>query len=557
MILHEQSTISRTSQHSLRNSTLSVAHFLIFCCVSGKDLIDKPFQATKKAFPNRGRTRYDSVHACLIRWEEDDLFVEPELRRLNNVFQDYGFSTNIWEIPSRNSHLDLMMKTGQFLQSFDSDKNLFIVYYGGHGRIDSERQAEWTCKRDPSYAKVRWSAIQAAFAEAMSDTLILLDTCAAASATTRSQHGSMEVIMASGFEAKAPPPGEHSFTNALVDVLESWVRRPSFSASCLHAEILTELKMKPRKKGREGTKLEWCVTPIHLNCTQTSTALGIELCRRNILPRGHVSAESEPSDNSNPSTDAMSLDFICSDNNSPSPLSALSPTGKYETPHVLISVAIEEDQPDLDVKKTAQWLESIPFLAKWTKVECAFPSYSTLLVLSLPVVIWNMLPDHPACSFIGYVTAPNLIATSPPSLEDEICDGKMRRGGVKSEPKLEDEGLPMRSEISQPISHQTCIDEIKDLDPTSENDSKDNVWLSTVSLTFSKVRKKQLHTAKDLCNRKTLFGRHLRTFGSSRSCMNATFIPQRIQLATCLLFSLSGSQMEYKFRLAERNNTSL
>jgi hypothetical protein len=66
----------------------------------------------------------------------------------------------------------------------------------------------------------RWPAIQKLFAEAMSDTLILLDTSAAASATTRPQSGSMEVIMASGFKAWVLQPGEHFFHQHLV-------RRPS------------------------------------------------------------------------------------------------------------------------------------------------------------------------------------------------------------------------------------------------------------------------------------------------------------------------------------------
>jgi hypothetical protein len=159
------------------------------------------------------------------------------------------------------------MKTGEFIRDADNDNNLFIVYYGGHGRINSERQAEWLCRRDPSSARVHWSAIQTLFAEARSDVLILLDACAAASATARSLRGSMEAIMACGFESKAPPPGEHSFTNTLISILEEWVDRRSFSASCLHAEILSQLKLKENKKGREGKKLEWCVTPIHINCT--------------------------------------------------------------------------------------------------------------------------------------------------------------------------------------------------------------------------------------------------------------------------------------------------
>jgi hypothetical protein len=323
--------------------------------------------------------------------------------------------TREWRIPSRNSHLDLMMKTGEFIRDTDNDKNLFIVYYGGHGRINNERQAEWLCRRDQNSAKVHWSAIQTLFAEAESDVLILLDACAAASATARSLHGSMEAIVACGFESRAPPPGEHSFTNTLIDVLHDWVDRRSFSASCLHAEILSQLKLKENKRGREGKKLEWCVTPIYINCTQDSKAPSVELCRRNVLT---LSPSSPREPRSTSFIDAMDLDLE-DPLSSPQSLFSLAPSGQFRVPHVLISVALEESQPDLDVKKTARWLESIPVLAKWAKVEAVFQSYSTLLVMSVPVPIWNMLPDHPACSFVGYVTSPNLVTQPPPSKEAE------------------------------------------------------------------------------------------------------------------------------------------
>ncbi|KAG4442442.1 hypothetical protein IFR05_002044 [Cadophora sp. M221] len=76
-------------------------------------------------------------------------------------------------------------------------------------------------------------------------------------------------------------------------------------------------------------------------------------------------------------------------------------------PHVLITLQLEEDQP-LDAKQCARWLDNFPLLAKWVKVEAIFPSYSTLMILSVPMPIWDMLPDNPACCFIGYVTAPKL-----------------------------------------------------------------------------------------------------------------------------------------------------
>ncbi|KAH8747708.1 hypothetical protein BGZ57DRAFT_168755 [Hyaloscypha finlandica] len=383
-------------------------------------------EAAKAAFPNKGRSRYATVSVSLMRWQHDELGVEPELHRLEQKFQDYGFKTDVWLIPSRDSHLELMSKSIDLLRSADNDRNLFILYYAGHGRISSARQAEWTCGQGPDHASVDWSAIQSLFAKARSDVLILLDTCAAASSTMRSQYGTMEAIVACGFESRAAPPGEYSFTNTLIEVLDDWINKQTFSASCLHAEILFQLKLKETKKGREGWKLEWCTTPIHINYTADSKLPGIELCRRNIVLRPEPPP---PSEIERPSTftDVMDIDFDGS-STALSPLSSLTDSGEFQTPHVLIKIGLEPIQGPIDMKQCLRWLEGVPLLGKWAKVEGIYPSFSTLIVLSMPISVWNMLPDHPACTFIGYVTGPGFHPESAKAkgLSTEFLKGRLQ-----------------------------------------------------------------------------------------------------------------------------------
>jgi hypothetical protein len=215
----------------------------------------------------------------------------------------------------------------------------------------------------------------------------------------------MEAIVACGFESRAAPPGEYSFTNTLIEVLDDWINKRTFSASCLHAEILFQLKLKETKKGREGRKLEWCTTPIYINYTADSKLPGIELCRRNIVP---LPQPPPPSEIERPSTftDVMDID-LDSSSTALSPLSSLTDSGEFQTPHVLIKIGLEPIQGPIDMKQCLQWLEGVPLLGKWAKIEGFYPSYSTLVILSMPISIWNMLPDHPACIFIGYVTGPS------------------------------------------------------------------------------------------------------------------------------------------------------
>jgi hypothetical protein len=122
-----------------------------------------------------------------------------------------------------------------------------------------------------------------------------------------------------------------------------------------------------------------------------------------ITPLGEAQAEEDPST----FVDAMDIDFDDTSLDS-TLLSSVSSSGSYKVPQVLISLQLEENQP-LDAKECARWLGQFPLLAKWVKVEAVFPSYSTLMILSIPMPIWDMLPDYPACSFVGYVTGPSLV----------------------------------------------------------------------------------------------------------------------------------------------------
>jgi hypothetical protein len=37
------------------------------------------------------------------------------------------------------------------------------------------------------------------------------------------------------------------------------------------------------------------------------------------------------------------------------------------------------------------------------------------VTLSVPVMVWDLLPEHPACSFIGYIASPNKYSPGPKS----------------------------------------------------------------------------------------------------------------------------------------------
>jgi hypothetical protein len=121
----------------------------------------------------------------------------------------------------------------------------------------------------------------------------------------------------------------------------------------------------------------------------------------------------------------------------------MSPDGELTVPHVIISVALEEDQAALNVDSCRLWLSRFPGLVKYAKVHGVFKSDSTLLLLSLPIAIWNMLPGNPACSFISFIMSDNLACKIPALDKNTGPKPVLARSPVKSiQPPIETEPLP-------------------------------------------------------------------------------------------------------------------
>lgn len=265
----------------------------------------------------------------------------------------------------------------------------------------------------------RWSAIQTLLERSVSDVMILLDCCAgAASATFPTGKSITETISASSWDAIAPDPGRYSFTNALIEVLEEW-RQRTFSAAMLHAEILARLK-HPRPILINGKHFEARSTPVHFMMTSNHRAPSIELCR--LVPRKRLppSPPNELGYWSQPALPRMIEGRNPVEQYPPVPDFGIPDTTEpnEDEPHVLISLALEDDQ-QLDLNDWETWLAAFPAIAKYVKVQGVFKSHSTLLLLSLPVMVWDFLPDDPACSFVAFIRSNNLLGSQKAAQEPE------------------------------------------------------------------------------------------------------------------------------------------
>ena len=424
-------------------------------------------ESAAKAFPNRLRTcRYTKVHSLLLHWESDDLFVLPEVQDLGKCFDEvYHWGVEYFMIPIDNSHLELMMKIGLFLKQFESPDTLLLVYYGGHARIDESRQSTWCATRDGDSAWLQWSAIQTLLERSPSDVLILLDCCAgAASATFPNGDSVTETISASSWDAIAPDPGRYSFTSALIEVMSDWENR-AFSAAMLHAEVLARLK-HPRPELRNGRHYEARATPVHFMMTANHKKPSIELCKWKeqdpCLSSGLPGPGLSPTRISPPETPVPGPTVLGDSIDPPmevrsgvagqgADVALYNPEPTIETPHVMISLALEREQR-LDVNAWEQWLGQFPALAKYIKVQGVFESHSTLLLLSVPISIWSMLPDHDACNFVAFIRSNNLAAQMPASSQSEAM-----RVGQSARDSIIDHAHPDNFSLHTNLTGSTAV----------------------------------------------------------------------------------------------------
>lgn len=223
-----------------------------------------------------------------------------------------------------------------------------------------------------------------------------------------------ETIAACGLEPWPPGPGRNLFTNAIISVLEDWMTRPSFTAVMLHSEVLAAIKHKKpeRRKWADLQNIEDRKTPIYILNSNIPTSLSIELATRRNLNSGTMGNRAS-ANFSRPALGPSPLNpspvFSKFDIYNPANLLKTNKTGDLQIPHVLVSIALEEHQI-VDVESWYRWIREIPSLAKYAVVEGVYKSFSTALLLSIPLLIWDMLPDDLAVSFVAYIQSRNMLA---------------------------------------------------------------------------------------------------------------------------------------------------
>lgn len=314
--------------------------------------------------------------------------------------------------------------------------------------------------------------------EAKSDVLILLDCCAAASSATGNGKGITEIIAACGFEAGAPGVGEHSFTRSLIDELKYLSRAGLFSSSLLHNKVLSRVKYWKPRYAKAENQHERRRTPIYIVVSNVSRPRSIELQPLQQRYSRDVQEQVISSKSTSRGTTFSSLS-IAGDSSSASEtasetsnssVSEVWPDRAYDHPKVIISIALEEEQ-FLIPQHLADWIRSVPALVRFANVEGIYKSHSTMVLIAIPVAIWNLVPSNPAISFVGFSKSKNLLKLHPikhslatPEANHDLSTNSSRSAIVETM-KVVTTGLtndPLWDSVSRNADSEDCIAILQD-----------------------------------------------------------------------------------------------
>ncbi|KAI9842302.1 MAG: hypothetical protein M1838_003185 [Thelocarpon superellum] len=356
--------------------------------------------------------RYVAVRCLLLSWADDQLGCINEVHELADVFEkNFGFEVEAWQIPSHNAFMSVQWKLMDFQRKALEKGELIILYYGGHGGQTREGQAIWQCSREAE-PSLRWHILQDVLGQFPSDMLFIFDCCRAAAAARTTAIGRKELLAACGWENRTPIgiSTRTSYTAVLIREMKKFTS--PFTVAQVHSSLA-------REKGLQPKTLE--STPFHCLLSEDDIKQIVFYPRREPQPEGahpffelpmEVSAPPSPINALAHSLGSGSGDEVTPLTHAPSSsntLYSLSPG----FPKILLSVHLSS-LPDL--RDFERWLTShVPRTVSGIDihVEGAFPSMSTILVFSMPILVWTLLPHHTEYKVLGFITAPKLKPKAP------------------------------------------------------------------------------------------------------------------------------------------------
>ena len=224
-----------------------------------------------------------------------------------------------------------------------------------------------------------------------------------ADAPTAGSHGIKQAIAAYSPEQTSREPGSRSFTQNLCDSLTTLGSGRPFSIQRLHEEIISQKHNKSLQNGllsdgnaEPGSGSERM--PVCFSLTPGSLqSISLSPTGQQGAGRSHISPAPSDQDMHTALPTIEDHGFKLNTN------ADLT----FEEPRALVCTTFL-GEPSHDMASFKQWLHNTPVAASKIAVEGMFHGPPTVLLVSMPIAVWNVVAADRTCAFLGYVNSHNM-----------------------------------------------------------------------------------------------------------------------------------------------------
>lgn len=254
--------------------------------------------------------------------------------------------------------------------------------------------------------------------------LLLLDSCAAPDPVPSGSHGIKQVIAACAPDHDVRGGVARSFTASLVEALRKLSSTRPFSAQRLYDEVLSLQQQQIRQTQPQPVTNGAHASPQLPVFFTISPGKGQDLA---ISPVSRRSSGAAPSNNdgspegqAEPGGEEQPIDY-----------DAVADI-KLDEARILVCTTFVGDASS-DMSFFHQWLQNTPSMGAKIAVEGMFLGPPTMLLISMPHSIWNVVQHDKVCCFLGYITSHNMLhlyqrlvgPAGPKPSAKEVEDGRI------------------------------------------------------------------------------------------------------------------------------------
>ncbi|KAK4244607.1 hypothetical protein C7999DRAFT_17150 [Corynascus novoguineensis] len=352
------------------------------------------------------RPKHTSVSVLMLRWEEDTS-VQSDMLALERVFQErYHYHTDKWAIPTvPNPSVKLGVRIASFLDNARPD-HLLIIYYAGHGYVGPDNQLYWACNSRDDAAKLKWDGVRCLFEDAQSEIVLLIDSCAVRDAPAAGSHGAKQAIAAYSPDQSSLEPGPRSFTATLTETLQklSFLGRP-FSVQKLYEDLRQQRQQESAQAHARLTNGSTKPNPAPERSPAFFTLTPARGQGIILVPLDPKAPQLQSPPHS-ADADAQNAWKTKPEDRPLHPEEVLDLT--LDEQRVLVCTTFVGDaSPDMAFFN--QWLHNMPNTTSKITVEGMFLGPPTMLLISMPINVWNIVQHDKVCCFLGYINSHNMI----------------------------------------------------------------------------------------------------------------------------------------------------